>query len=152
MPSPTAFDATKAQIATLLNWGPYAYVAQFVTAVNTPAGDGTLGGVSLGLPVMAVNTTFNTQIGLGLNSPMTVRSLNGLNSNAVAQNAAAAGVPAVTVTQPGQWYATGQTIPFDKTALLAAPSWPAFRAFEGAAVSILFVAGLMGLLMPKQVV
>ena len=115
-----------------LNWGPYTFVQSIQLALNPPAGDGSLGGMTLGIP--------NYQVNAG-QTPLYVASAGGN----------------VQVVSPGSWYVGGNgpsaynTIPFDTTTITNCAGWPIFRAFLGAAVWLAFGSGCLALLTPKQV-
>lgn len=51
VPQQSNLDAVKGDLSTLVNWGPFGFVAQLITAINTP----TSGSIGLAIPAMVWN-------------------------------------------------------------------------------------------------
>lgn len=122
-PDPTVLQQFQTSQSRFLDWGPYHFIANFKQVLTQPANDPT-GGLSI--PVMSVHVN------------------DGLALSGTGQT--------LQFGTAGQWYDTGQRVPFDFTPITKTSLWPFVRGLEGAAVWLTFAISLIWYLFPKQTV
>lgn len=128
IPDPSVLSQFEDEKSQFLDWGPYHLITSFQALLSTPAGDGMVGGVPIGIPSIDVNASTGTDIVLNPDGSFT------------------------PVHAPQSYYLASSTpIPFDLTQVTSLPGWAFVRLILGAGIWITFYCGVTTVLAPKQV-